>query len=409
MLFVAASAACAEAPSAASQTAADSSAPAKQLLTSWIESIRAAKHLSADMAAQVELKKDGEVVQTDACKIRFAFERPQKLAVVLTEGQGASIVNNDKQFYVYHSELGRYQAEPPRAAIADVLSSKLFENVNMGQGLGLIADALSNDSPETIFGRFTSISQVGVEDVDGVKADRLRVVQNEIPIDLWISTDGKRLLKFSPDLMTGLKATGRTPPPGVTLSLTITLSKWSYDAPPPGAFEFTPPADAQLVTDIFAHPLLGKQAPKFEITSLDGKPVSLEALKGKVVVLDFWATWCGPCVAALPKITETTAKYQDKGVVFYAVNQQEEPSIIKEFLAAEKLKVPVALDADGAVGAAFAVQGIPQTVVIDKQGKVQVVHVGAGPDIGDELAKELDAVLAGKDLASETLNTPETK
>jgi peroxiredoxin len=105
----------------------------------------------------------------------------------------------------------------------------------------------------------------------------------------------------------------------------------------------------------------------------------------------------------LPSITETAAKFKDKGVVFYAVNQGEEASIIKEFLAAQKLATPVALDLEGNVGTAYGVEGIPQTVIIDKHGKIQVVHVGAGEKIGEQLTNELEAVLAGKELADEKL------
>jgi thiol-disulfide isomerase/thioredoxin len=112
-----------------------------------------------------------------------------------------------------------------------------------------------------------------------------------------------------------------------------------------------------------------------------------------VVVLDFWASWCGPCVAALPLISEATKARADKGVVFYAVNQQEEVAAIKAFLQGKKLEIPVALDVEGAAAKLYQVRGIPQTVVIDKEGKVAVVHVGFSPQLKETLARELDALL----------------
>ncbi len=165
-------------------------------------------------------------------------------------------------------------------------------------------------------------------------------------------------------------------------------AKSAEGAPPPDAEEEEP------------HELVGKPAPAFTLDTLDGGKVDLAAHKGKdVVVLDFWATWCGPCVQALPILTDVTREYRDKGVVFYAVNQREEAEVIGEFLKKKKLDVSVALDSQGKIGNLYGVEGIPQTVIIDKNGTVQIVHVGFGPDLRQRLPRELDAVLAGKNFA----------
>ena len=112
------------------------------------------------------------------------------------------------------------------------------------------------------------------------------------------------------------------------------------------------------------------------------------------MILDFWATWCGPCVRALPIVSEVAAAYKDKGVVFYAVNEQEESDAVKKFLAAKKLDIAVAMDAEGEAAKLYKVNGIPQTVIIGKDGKVAVVHVGFSPSMKQMLTKELDALLA---------------
>jgi peroxiredoxin len=91
-----------------------------------------------------------------------------------------------------------------------------------------------------------------------------------------------------------------------------------------------------------------------------------------------------------------TSSLKAKGVAFYAVNLEEEPEQINAFLAEKKLKVPVALDKDGSVAGKYLVEGIPQTVIIDKQGSVRVVHIGASPNLKQELTDELEALLAGK-------------
>lgn len=152
------------------------------------------------------------------------------------------------------------------------------------------------------------------------------------------------------------------------------------------------------------HELVGEQAPQFTATDLTGQTVHLDQFAGQdVVILDFWATWCGPCVDALPIISRVAENFKHQHVVFYAVNEGETSETIREFLTSEDLNVPVLLDQEGTIGRLFQVSGIPQTVLIDKEGRVQVVHVGFDGNLEEQLTQELDDILAGKDLASAAL------
>ncbi|MBM4078872.1 MAG: redoxin domain-containing protein, partial [Planctomycetes bacterium] len=100
---------------------------------------------------------------------------------------------------------------------------------------------------------------------------------------------------------------------------------------------------------------------------------------------------------------ETTEKLRDKGVAFYAVNQQDEPETIRKLLEERPLKCPIALDANGQVGQAYGVEALPQTVLIGKDGTVQVVHVGFSRHLAEEMETSLKALLEGKNLAAEQL------
>jgi len=144
----------------------------------------------------------------------------------------------------------------------------------------------------------------------------------------------------------------------------------------------------------------GDKAQELDILKwVKGDPDMLAAMEGRnIVVLDFWATWCPPCRKALPILAEVTAGYADKDVVFYAVNISEEKDKINAFLAKEKFKCNVALDKDAAVAKLYNVDGIPQSVIIGKDGLVQVVHVGLVADLKDKLKKELEDLIAGKSL-----------
>ncbi len=149
------------------------------------------------------------------------------------------------------------------------------------------------------------------------------------------------------------------------------------------------------------HPLLGQKAPAFSAPMLDESSFELaQHLDRNVIILDFWATWCGPCVRALPIIADVAASYKDQGVEFFAVNLGDEPEADREFLAEHKLTVPVVLDRDGRIGDLYRAEAIPQTVIIGKDGVVQVVHVGFSANLQAELSHELDELLAGKKLAA---------
>jgi thiol-disulfide isomerase/thioredoxin len=145
-------------------------------------------------------------------------------------------------------------------------------------------------------------------------------------------------------------------------------------------------------------PLVGKPAPAVKLDLLDGKKLNLADHKGRVVVLDFWATWCGPCLQALPLVDGVAREFAGQEVELFAINMEEQPDTIKSMLERHKLKMAVALDRDGVVAARYAVTAIPQTVVIDRDGKVARIFVGGGQKTADALRKaiqELTAVKSG--------------
>lgn len=140
--------------------------------------------------------------------------------------------------------------------------------------------------------------------------------------------------------------------------------------------------------------LIGKPAPDFKLDLMGGKPFRLSEHKGEVVVLDFWATWCGPCLQAMPQVERATDEFKDQGVRLIAVNLQESPEEIAAMLERHKLRPTVALDRDGVVADRYAAAAIPQTVIIDKQGNIARLFVGGGPKFGDQLRTAIADVLA---------------
>jgi thiol-disulfide isomerase/thioredoxin len=135
--------------------------------------------------------------------------------------------------------------------------------------------------------------------------------------------------------------------------------------------------------------LLGKDAPTFSLPLLDGGPdFDLAAEKGHVVVLDFWATWCGPCVRSLPGTVDLVSAFPPDKVKLVGINQGEVPDQIKRFLATRGLKLTVALDADQSVGRKYGVDAIPRTIVVGPDGKVAWDATGFDPD-GESAAADV--------------------
>jgi len=135
----------------------------------------------------------------------------------------------------------------------------------------------------------------------------------------------------------------------------------------------------------------GDPAPEFRLEDLSGKKVALADFRGSsVVVLDFWATWCGPCRAALPAMHAFRQKYQGKGVEVLNINLSEDAGTISEYLRKEQLNLWVLLDRGNAITKAYGVNGIPCVVVIDKRGSKRETIVGYRPDLEARLGEIVD-------------------
>jgi thiol-disulfide isomerase/thioredoxin len=169
----------------------------------------------------------------------------------------------------------------------------------------------------------------------------------------------------------------------------LTFHQWKLSP----ALEPLPEPDGEAGdSDGLQSPLVGKPAPDFELEMLEGGKFRLSRELGSVVVLDFWASWCGPCLQTMPQIDAVAGEFAADGVKLIAVNQQEMPERIREVVDRLQLKAPVALDSEGLIGEKYGAITIPQTVIIDRQGNVVRVYPGGGSTFGERLRTALEEV-----------------
>jgi peroxiredoxin len=142
------------------------------------------------------------------------------------------------------------------------------------------------------------------------------------------------------------------------------------------------------------------KAPDFRARTVTGKQLALSDLRGRVVLLDFWATWCPPCRLETPELQKLWQKYRDKGLVVIGISlDQEGAPVVRRFADDHKLTYWQVSDAQGEIADKYGIRPIPTTYVVDTKGVIQYVQVGFGPGVERELAKRIEALLPSpKDL-----------
>jgi peroxiredoxin len=195
------------------------------------------------------------------------------------------------------------------------------------------------------------------------------------PDTLWVDPDRALVLKSvhrTEGQLDGTKTTTR---------MELTFDEILVDeAPPDELFAFEAPAGAKEVEDFTTGgatrtDLSGKAAPDFRLADLDGRPHRLENYRGKVVVLDFWASWCAPCRKELPAIEKLHLQYGSKDLVILAVNS-ESHKVASSFIKKYGYTFTVLTDVEGSVFDDYAVSSIPVTIVVDKEGLISAHFIG---------------------------------
>lgn len=402
---------------------------ARQLLE---EVAKAYKGLTsyADQGKFVLNISDGDKPKNESAPLRLTFQRPNKVdfdtGLVRMVCDGKSLTSSVAPFKQY------LVTEAPKTITFETFrqgpaGSVIFGGVT-APPMMLLLNFLVGDDPIKIIDELDGTLKLVKEGKDGssVLIDRKDGPDFELVIDPATKLLKRINMVIAPEILAKSAVEGR--------KITIEQFGWdagtiSTDEPPAKAFVYSPPQDFKKVDrlaegggpvedpSLVMQKYVGKPAPDFTLTVLDGdktRTVTKADLAGKVVLLDFWATWCGPCIRELPevqKMIETYAK-DKKDVVIVALNQDEDPrelpelrKLVEKTLEEKKVVLTgtdvglIALDPTQTVGRAFTVEAIPTLVILDAKGIVQSAYVGQ--QSGEDLSKDIDALLAGKSLLKE--------
>jgi peroxiredoxin len=134
-------------------------------------------------------------------------------------------------------------------------------------------------------------------------------------------------------------------------------------------------------------------APDFTLTTQDGQTLSLSDLKGQVVMINFWATWCGPCRKEMPLLDAIYQRYNRLGFTLLGVNVEEDPSGADEYLAETPVSFPILYDRSNSVSKLYDVNAMPSTVIVDREGNVRFLHKGYQPGYENEYQDQIRALV----------------
>jgi thiol-disulfide isomerase/thioredoxin len=213
-------------------------------------------------------------------------------------------------------------------------------------------------------------------------------------VEFWIDRESHLVWKTRMPVVAQAGAIGRhvsyfetTIYSDVQMSQPLTSSLFVF-TPPPGAME-------QSANMTNAHDaLLGRPAPDFKLRDLEGAETQLAALKGKVVLLDFWATWCGPCRLTMPKLNNLYKRFRKQDVVIVGIDENEDQQTVQDFIRKNRYEYPILLSARGdPTVASYSAHALPTLVLIDKNGLVADYKVGYGSETEEMLRADLTRLL----------------
>jgi thiol-disulfide isomerase/thioredoxin len=206
------------------------------------------------------------------------------------------------------------------------------------------------------------------------------------------SLPGAQFVMYRIDQKTFAVSKAITYAKGTTQIALYSIAKWNEPVPET-LFAFTPPQSAREVSAVKMPPresslMVGSDAPDFTLPDVSGNRINLRELRGKVVIVDFWATWCPPCRELMPLLQKMQQELAGKGLVILGLDVGEDAEEVGRFAKEHAYTFPLLLGAEPDIAARYFVEAYPTTFVISRQGRITYRNIGGGPEATLEPAVE---------------------
>jgi thiol-disulfide isomerase/thioredoxin len=371
-------------------TASRNDDKAKALLIRTCEFYKNLPGLSGDVTLE-RISINPDFRQHIIHKFRFQSDKNDFFQLVMQQPNNRSQVSMRGGEAQIYSSKWHMDLKHSCASISEMLKNQGFNAVTEGCfGDSYLEYFCSNNLLSNLMAGVVSVSEEAPCRYAGTTCNRIVLHKSGADTRVWISTGDKpwiRRIEPCRDL-----------PIGSSTSYTIICryDKLASHAAP--ALVMGVPRKSRHVSHFVSqngtdNPLLGTGAPAVKICTVSGKTINLASQRGKIVVLDFWATWCAPCRKSLPILSEL-ADTLPKEVEFLAIDKMEEAKDVKAFVDSKKLNLRFCLDTNGKICELFHVAGIPQTVIIGRDGLIKCIHIGLSSNFKREIGDELRSMIA---------------
>lgn len=353
---------------------------ADAILKKMFQTYRELKSYQGTATVQITQEQSGQK-RTDKVTNNAIISRPNMVRLTRANDSGRTEFASDgKTLLKYISDYGQYTVEPAPAQI----------NMSDIKQWASLDPSVEHIFTENYYGEFIKVTKSlrysGTDKIDGKELDVIEVEDqiekspeawDRVTARIWLGKEDSLLHRYLTNMLKDTTdSNGR--PISQRVTIDITYSNRQVNQPiAANAFAFSPPKDAKLVKEFKKEEggdLVGQPAPDLALVSLEGAKVSLKDYRGKVVLLDFWATWCPPCRKELPHIQKLNDELKAKGLAVFGVNN-EPPEKPIQFVKENKYSFTTLTD-DGSACRSYRITAFPTLVIIDKEGKVREYLVG---------------------------------